>query len=293
MTSEPKPLGPVVIGGVGGSGTRVVAQFLKDFRFYIGNDLNYANDNLWFAFLFQRPNWFREASQAGSSEILRALRIFEKLMGGIRPSFDDWMFLARAFPKPVAGLKRNAFALRWRMERGLKIAFARGRRPSKYLGWGWKAPISHMYLPYLAECFPGLKYIHVIRHGLDMAFSSNQGQLRNWGGLLGVRVPGDPALLPQASLKYWVAANRRATELGEKLLGRRFLLLNFDELCREPLPPIRSLVEFVGVEPNGIDLERIRALVKVPASLGRYKNADLRVFHREDMQAVQEFGFTI
>ena len=30
---------PIVIGGVGGSGTRLVAQCLNDLKFYLGNDL--------------------------------------------------------------------------------------------------------------------------------------------------------------------------------------------------------------------------------------------------------------
>ncbi len=45
---------PVAIGGVGGSGTRVVAQLLMKLGFYIGSDLNKANDNLWFVLLFNR-----------------------------------------------------------------------------------------------------------------------------------------------------------------------------------------------------------------------------------------------
>ena len=31
---------PVVVGGVGGSGTRVIAQLLKTIGFYMGSDLN-------------------------------------------------------------------------------------------------------------------------------------------------------------------------------------------------------------------------------------------------------------
>ena len=41
-------IGPVAIGGVGGSGTRVIAEILIQLGFYIGSDLNSANDNLWF-----------------------------------------------------------------------------------------------------------------------------------------------------------------------------------------------------------------------------------------------------
>ncbi len=47
--------GPVVIGGVGGSGTRVVAAILSTLGFHLGNDLNESMDNLWTTLLFKRP----------------------------------------------------------------------------------------------------------------------------------------------------------------------------------------------------------------------------------------------
>ena len=41
QTINPLPsLGPVVVGGVGGSGTRVVARMLIDMGLYVGSDLN-------------------------------------------------------------------------------------------------------------------------------------------------------------------------------------------------------------------------------------------------------------
>ena len=51
----PTKVGPCAIGGLGGSGTRVVAQILRDVGIFMGTDLNGANDNLWFTLLFKRP----------------------------------------------------------------------------------------------------------------------------------------------------------------------------------------------------------------------------------------------
>jgi len=45
---------PVAIGGVGGSGTRLIAQCLKELGYFIGSDLNESNDNLLFTALFKR-----------------------------------------------------------------------------------------------------------------------------------------------------------------------------------------------------------------------------------------------
>ena len=45
---------PIVIGGVGGSGTRLIAQILKELGYHLGNYLNLSEDNLWFTLLFKR-----------------------------------------------------------------------------------------------------------------------------------------------------------------------------------------------------------------------------------------------
>ena len=45
---------PVIVGGIGGSGTRLVAGLLQIFGYYIGDDLNDSLDNHWFTLLFKR-----------------------------------------------------------------------------------------------------------------------------------------------------------------------------------------------------------------------------------------------
>ena len=45
---------PVAVGGVGGSGTRIVAHLLRELGFDIGDDLNESLDDLCFTALFKR-----------------------------------------------------------------------------------------------------------------------------------------------------------------------------------------------------------------------------------------------
>ena len=89
--SNPAQLpGPVGVGGIGGSGTRVVAEVLGKVNYYMGSHLNRALDNLWFTLLFKRPQWLRRASREGGDEVLRGLRIFEKAMTeGLRSDLSD------------------------------------------------------------------------------------------------------------------------------------------------------------------------------------------------------------
>ncbi len=88
--------GPVIIGGVGGSGTRVLAEIVAMFGFFMGKDLNSAGDNLTYTLLFKRPAWY--VKNAGNTRHLTTgLRIMEKCMlTGDRLSLKEKFYLKRA-----------------------------------------------------------------------------------------------------------------------------------------------------------------------------------------------------
>ena len=72
---------PVVVGGVGGSGTRVVASILMELRYYLGDLRIPSNDNRWFADLFfRRPTCLTSLSGISHVRLFKALELFEKLM---------------------------------------------------------------------------------------------------------------------------------------------------------------------------------------------------------------------
>jgi len=162
---------------------------------------------------------------------------------------------------------------------------------SGYIGWGWKEPNTHIFIKYLATYFKHIKYIHVIRHGLDMAYSSNQAQLFNWGRLFGV--VSDPSIpLPKALLQYWIRANRQAIDLGQQLLDKRFMLLNFDMFCLNPAYEIEHLLDFLEIDKDSVDVRSLIALPRAPKSSGRYKDHDISIFS-EELKAVRDLGFEI
>ena len=87
---------PVIIGGVGGSGTRVVAEILDNLGFYIGNDLNPAKDNLWFLLLFKRPRWYRK-TQRDKNQIFTGLSLLSNSMiDRTLPTCTELKFLMHA-----------------------------------------------------------------------------------------------------------------------------------------------------------------------------------------------------
>ena len=50
--------GPVAVGGVGGSGTRVIASMVQSLGYRIGTNLTRAQDDLSFSVLFKRPDFY-------------------------------------------------------------------------------------------------------------------------------------------------------------------------------------------------------------------------------------------
>jgi hypothetical protein len=138
------------------------------------------------------------------------------------------------------------------------------------------------------EYFPGFKYIHTIRHGLDMAFSSNQQQLFNWGPMFGVQLPSRNEDIPEASFRYWVEANKSVLKIGERLGKDRFLVVNFDQLCAQPELGIANLLSFLGLvhEQRKVDL-------LISLSTGRFHDKELNWVKEHDLSFLQSCGFKV
>jgi hypothetical protein len=292
-------MGPIVIGGIGGSGTRVVAQMCMHMGFYLGSDLDGACDNLSFTFLLKRPRWFMHRASKSKDHVFEGLGILEKsTLGHFRPSLSELRFVGRAiaervYARRIRRVSKKVKRLRWGLIRARKILSSEGTDFTGYVGWGWKEPNSHMYIEHVGEYFGGGKFIHVIRHGLDMAFSKNQNQLRNWAAYFEVDVPSSAGSRPRAALEFWIKANQRAVALGERMGRDRFLLLNFDQLCISPRTETERIIDFLGLDSGALDMDHLSNIPRVPASLGRYKECDLSIFEREAIDAVRELGFVV
>ena len=287
--------GPVVIGGVGGSGTRVVAEIVDQFGFYIGDDLNAAKDNCSFMVLFKRPGWYRKNSH-DKNKIFTGLNLFSKVM--LRRNMPKWpelKFLLQAvlevslFGHNHQGEGKGI----WPFLRAWHMLAGRMGCDSNKIGWGWKEPNTHIYLEYLAAYYSSLRYIYLIRHGLDMAFSNNQQQLYNWGPLFGVEAPQSKAEEPAASLKYWLRANRQVLQVGRKLGQQKFMFVKFEDLCLDPEPVIQKIILFLSIAPSAEKLAAAMCIPQKPKSIGRYRLHDQSRFDPADIKAVVDLGFPV
>jgi hypothetical protein len=273
---------PVAIGGIGGSGTRLVAEIVRNLGCHLGGDLNHALDNLWFTLLFKRVELW--SAPVGSEDVGRAVNVFRAAMTGgppLTPAQVSWVHALAESDRPQhdrAWLRQRAGSL---------IAAAAGGTPHQR-PWGWKEPNTHVFLDRLAAAVPGLAYIHVVRNGLDMAYSTNDNQLRLWGPMLMGERAAAPG--PRGMLEYWCLVQRRAAQIGAAMPGR-FLMLNYDAFCRAPDDHLPALGRLLGVAIDPSSAAALRSLVRVPGSIGRFKPHGLAHFDPADVEYGRESGF--
>lgn len=239
--------GPLVIGATGGSGTRVVARLARHAGYDLGRNLNSAEDALdFYSFHDKWINHFVSAQRRGRTLSKRDV---------------EWMdaefqsALERHCPETI------------RKERH----------------WGWKAPRSIYLLSFLRARLPGLKFIHVLRDGRDMALSSNQVQLQKHGVAVLTWSERFLRSAPERSLLLWARVNLCAAEFGESDLRENYFRVRFEDLCAKPIETTAHIFNFLGAR---VDPEPIaRSEISPPPTLQRWRN------YRPDLIAkLEEMG---
>jgi hypothetical protein len=165
------------------------------------------------------------------------------------------------------------------------------RAPADGAPWGWKEPRSIYLVSFLASELPGLRLVHVVRDGRDLAFSKNQNQPRKHAhAVLGTEAEG-PEDAPVRSIALWNAVNIRAADTAEAELGERYLRIRFEDLCTEPEAVTARLLEFLDLEG---DAEELAHEVDPPPTLGRWREADPQLVGRLEEIAtpgLMRFGY--
>jgi N-acetylglucosaminyl-diphospho-decaprenol L-rhamnosyltransferase len=154
--------------------------------------------------------------------------------------------------------------------------------------FGWKEPRSIYLLPFLAGELPGLRFLHLVRDGRDMALSTNQVQLRKHGDAV-LGASDEPEALRSISL--WREVNIRAADYGERL-GERYLRIRFEDLCAQPAEVTAQVLRFFGLDG---DAEQIAAEeIRAPASVGRWRHEppeSVRLLEERAADALERFGY--
>lgn len=139
---------PIIVGGTDGSGTRAVVTLFSNLNVLMVKDDACTFD----VHGGEMGGW--------PPPVLLAL----KHTHGADYSPQD-------VPEPDRSKLRNMVK---RFAAKMRAQARRFSRVQRHARWGFKAPIAQMLLPFLAEVFPGLSFVHVVRDGRDLPFSRNQ-----------------------------------------------------------------------------------------------------------------------
>lgn len=252
--SDPRP---IVVGGTGGSGTRVVQAVLARAGAFMGVRLNGSGDAMDF-----------------------------------EPFLDDSINRVLVVTRSLDySLEALPVTLRRELLRKLDqiVAHYRGEQP---IGtrWGWKNGRSMYLLPLIHTRFPEMTFLHVLRDGRDMALSGNRNQLRkHYEALFGESASESDA---EAALKLWSTTNRSAAEWGRRMLGTRYIPIRFEDLCAEPADFCAALAHRLGLPITVGDL--LATSVVPPPTIGRWRRADAIAVTRPpaaDKAALATFGY--
>jgi hypothetical protein len=241
---------PVVIGAVGGSGTRVFTKILRHAGLFMGKHVDDQGDSQPVS-AFYSEFASEYLARNGELEEERSDRLSGRLEACLQEHLDG-------IPEPD--------------------------HP-----WGVKNSRSILMLPFWHDCFPGMRFLHVLRDGRDMAYSAQQNQVRRHGkALLG---PDMSRPAPERAMLWWAQVNGAAADYGEATLGERYLRIRLEDLCGRPKRTVKALFAFVG--STGQTKEAV-AEVRRPQSLGRWRErpqeevAQLEALGRN---ALERFGY--
>jgi hypothetical protein len=249
---------PIVIGGTGGSGTRLVQSILVNAGVFMGHHLNAVGDAL---------------------DFVGALDRF------INPIVTHTRSLNYRPADLPADLGQSAIS-----ELGAAARRIAADCPWAASQWGWKNPRSMFVLPILHEIYHQLRFIHVLRDGRDMAFSSNQNQPQQHYAALFDEAP--TAITFEDALRFWAKANCEVSSWGLNNLGDRYLILRLEDICDQPEPQIRRLLQWLDLPDR--NASALRALVATPKSMGRWRQRDASVKATLDQiggGALRYFGY--
>jgi hypothetical protein len=238
--------GPIIIGATGGSGTRVVAKIIRDAGVYQGKQFNRAGDSV----------------QVGRPAAAWINDYMTCELNGTPPPVDEMLEdLQPILQNHVSPVEDD---------------------PQKWRKWGWKSPRSIYLLPFYHAAMPAMQFIHVVRDGRDMAFSTNQHQLRDHGDVVLRDLPANTSA-PVRAMALWSRINLRAAEFCERVLPERYLVVRFEDLCFEPATIVDKLLRFVGGEGDAAAIAARE--VAPPSSIGRWKTQ-----HRHVVDELQRAG---
>ncbi len=245
------------IGGLGGSGTRVYAEILKQLGICMGKDLNPENDYLLFTRLFKQPEWYVKADQ---NDIFQRLSLFKQITVGEN--------IDKAARIKFNEICKNNKTIITNPQIDLKAIALNNKEKTI---WGWKEPNSYFLIKEISNHFPNIKFILVVREAKNMALSKNKQQLKNWGELLFNFERNENGYSKLDQLNFWIEANNRALKLCEKYMPNRYIVSRLEDLYIDPKNEIDRITNFLDYNFPEYKKDTVIKIPINPRSANRYE----------------------
>lgn len=264
---------PLIVIGMHRSGTSMITDFLEQLGLFMGRDQNGNQESMFF---LHTNRWLLRQS-GGAWDHPEPV---DSLMHDpdVRPLLGDFVRFTLQSPRVALYLGWPRY-LRYRSVFKLPVL------------WGWKDPRNTFTLPLWLDLFPEAKVLHIYRNGVDVASSLH---VRGEKGLASGRVlqhwnrPSRrplyrvwPQLFPPFTTRHmslatgfalWETYTRRADEHIAALPPERTRVVQYEYFLQDPLPVLRDLCAFTGVQATEAQLEAAGA--KVNPSRGRAYERD-------------------
>lgn len=200
------------VGGSGGSGTRAVVQFLQQLGCYAGHELNESLDSMPVARLLDQ--WVDRWLGRDTADAKATRQLTQTFAAEF----------AQALQRHLQGCEASICVV--------------------------KNPRSMLLLELLFKIRPDLRYLHLVRHGGAMVYSSNQRQFDLHSHHWSIARAGDTdSDLVQARLAFWAASNLQASHIGERHPGQ-YAWLQYEAFCEEPLEQMQQAFKKLGLEAD-------------------------------------------
>lgn len=245
---------PLIIGATGGSGTRAIAQLLtQSGQVYLGKNHNKAMDCL----------------------------DFKSFYDHYIPDFLPYFYLKR----PIIDNQLDELpTLKAHLSACLQDYKQQCNADNLAAVWGWKGPRSLFFLPLFHYFFPDFKFLHIIRDGRDMAYSTNQNQLNLYGDL-SLSHTETAGSQPQRSIALWQKANMSAAEYANTHMPEQYHRVRYEDLVFNTSKTIGKLAEFLSIETNALLQHQMN--IRPSSGCGRWQTRD-----QHELEAVVQSGCT-
>lgn len=283
----------VIIGGSGGSGTRVVARVIKKLGISMSFDTNNSEDDLTFTLLLKRPYWLSENIENGE-KICKYVRILKKIHQRKRLDTKSLLnIIDAAVDVAVRGRNRRSKGDPfWAAKRLLKILVHVTNNCETHQSLGLKEPHTMLLYKQISKVLKNPIFIHVVRNGLDMAYSGNQQMMNNFGSMFGLDV--DPySSSPENALKFWILSNKYAIRQLQEEKDEKYLIVKFEEVCKRPYALVNEIANFLPIDCPIQKRTAAKEIPQVPETIGRYKQRNYHKLLNKYENYLNSFGYFV